>query len=86
MVCSFTHCVSTRGEGQVLDLTPTVLRSIAESGIRQGTASLFVPGSTAGLTTIAVSYGYSQVPVADLGASYVIERFSDLRETLSALS
>jgi secondary thiamine-phosphate synthase enzyme len=57
MVRSFTRRLSTRGEGHVLDLTPTVLECIAESGIREGTASLFVPGSTAGLTTIEYEPG-----------------------------
>ena len=43
-------------------------------------------GRAAGMTTVAVAYGYSQVPAAELGASHVIERFSDLPETLSGLA
>ena len=57
MVRSFTSTVETRGNGQVIDLTPKVLEQIRRSGIREGTASLFVPGSTAGLTTIEYEPG-----------------------------
>ena len=38
------------------------------------------------MTTVAVAYGYSQVPAAELGASHVIERFSDLPGMLAALA
>ena len=57
MVRTFTHQVATRGEGHVVDLTPTVNECLDTSGMRQGTASLFVPGSTAGLTTIEYEPG-----------------------------
>jgi secondary thiamine-phosphate synthase enzyme len=66
MVHSFTGTIETRGEGQVVDLTSHVLDFVARSGIRDGTASLFVPGSTAGLTTIEYEPGV----VADLQSCF----------------
>ena len=62
MVRGYTLELETRGEGQVVDLTDDVVRCIDESGISDGTVSLFVPGSTAGLTTIEFEPG----AVADL--------------------
>jgi len=63
VVRGFTLEVETGGEGQIVDLTGELVRCIDESGISHGTASLFVPGSTAGLTTIEYEPGV----VADLG-------------------
>jgi secondary thiamine-phosphate synthase enzyme len=57
MVHSHTDDVETRGEGHVIDLTSQVLEHVTRSGIREGTASLFVPGSTAGLTTVEYEPG-----------------------------
>lgn len=57
MVRGFTLEVETGGEGQIVDLTDEVVRCIDESGVSHGTASLFVPGSTAGLTTIEYEPG-----------------------------
>ena len=45
MVRSFSNAVETRGEGQVIDLTPRVLELIRRSGVREGTASLYLAGS-----------------------------------------
>lgn len=39
-------------------------------------------GKAAGLTTIAVTYGYCRVPHADLGADVLIDRFADLEAAL----
>lgn len=57
MVRTFTMSIETGGEGEVIDLTPAVLDCVRQSGIGDGTASLFVPGSTAGLTTIEYEPG-----------------------------
>ena len=54
---SFTAAVQTKGDGQVVDLTPQVLEYVEQSGVRDGLVSLFVPGSTAGLTTIEYEPG-----------------------------
>jgi len=56
----------TKGETQVLDLTERVRALVGRSGVREGTLHLFVPGSTAGLTTIEHEPGC----VADLKAAF----------------
>ena len=43
--------IETRGNNQVLDLTPHLLKVLAGSKIADGVATLFVIGSTAGITT-----------------------------------
>lgn len=56
-VRTFRREVETRGEGDVKDLTGEIATCIDESGIRSGTASVFVPGSTGGITTIEYEPG-----------------------------
>ena len=51
--------VATKGANQVLDLTPQLISVLAESRIRDGIATLFVIGSTAGLTTTEYEPGSS---------------------------
>ncbi len=48
----FNRTVTSRGDGQIHDLTAEVLACVAEAGVRDGLCTVFVPGSTAGLTTI----------------------------------
>lgn len=43
--------VSTNGNGEVIDLTPQAVKAVAESGVSAGTATFFVIGSTAAITT-----------------------------------
>ena len=43
--------VSTNGNSEVLDLTPQAVKVVAESGVLAGTATFFVIGSTAAITT-----------------------------------
>ena len=52
--------LQTRGETDVVDLTGQARRLVEESGVRDGTLHLFVPGSTAGLTTIEYEPGCVQ--------------------------
>ncbi len=40
----------------------------------------------AGVPVVAVSYGYPRMPVADLGADIVIDRFADLPAALERLA
>lgn len=40
----------------------------------------------AGVRSIALSYGYSRVPPAELGADLLIDRFTDLPQAIAALS
>lgn len=43
---------STKGDNDVHDLTEEVVSAVGESGFRNGTVTVFVPGSTAGITAI----------------------------------
>lgn len=49
--------IATRGEGEMHDLTGRVGALVAEVGIADGMVLVFVPGSTAGLTTIEYEPG-----------------------------
>ncbi len=70
MVVSKKLTLSTKGNGDSLDLTPGVERAIVESNVANGTVTLFVVGSTAALTTIE----YEDGAVNDLGRA--IERMA----------
>ncbi len=59
------HEVQTRGQGDASDLTPEVEAAIAAGGARNGLATVFVSGSTAGVTAIEFEPGV----VADLDAA-----------------
>lgn len=54
--------ISTRGQGDTRDLTPFVADAVSRSGLRDGIVTVFVVGSTAGVTTIEFEPG----AVADL--------------------
>lgn len=58
--------VNTKGENDVQDLTRPLAELLAKIGMRDGTATLFVQGSTAGLTTIEYEPGV----VSDLGEMF----------------
>ena len=49
--------LQTGGHADMLDITSQIQRTVAESGLRAGTVTLFVPGSTAALTTIEYESG-----------------------------
>jgi secondary thiamine-phosphate synthase enzyme len=49
--------LSTRGDGDVIDITPEAQAAVAESGIDAGQVSAFVRGSTAGITTMEYEPG-----------------------------
>ena len=57
MVVTHRHEVSTRGQGDAHDVTDAVAQAVAKSGVRAGTVTVFVVGSTAGLTTIEFEPG-----------------------------
>ncbi|HUT26966.1 MAG TPA: secondary thiamine-phosphate synthase enzyme YjbQ [Methanomassiliicoccales archaeon] len=44
--------IGTKGEGDVVDITELVEKTVAESGMRQGVAIAFTPHSTAAVVTI----------------------------------
>ncbi len=54
--------LDTSGNGDFLDITDNVARSLAKSGLRAGYVLVFVAGSTAGITT----FEYEPGLVADL--------------------
>jgi secondary thiamine-phosphate synthase enzyme len=58
--------LSTRSDGDTLDISSQLQRAVTESGIANGVVALFAVGSTAGLTTIEFEPG----AVADLGRAF----------------
>ena len=56
-VSGYRHTVTTRGQGDIQDITPIVARAVAASALSAGIATVFVVGSTAGLTTIEFEPG-----------------------------
>lgn len=65
-VATHVHEISTTGQGDAHDVTASVARAVAQSGIRAGIATVFVVGSTAGMTTIEFEPG----AVQDLNAVF----------------
>ncbi len=49
--------ISTRGDGEMVDLTSRVQDVISESGFSEGQVTVFVPGATGGVTTIEYEPG-----------------------------
>jgi thiamine phosphate synthase YjbQ (UPF0047 family) len=47
-----THDLKTKGRDDVLDITAAVQEAVSRAKLRQGLATVFVTGSTAGVTTI----------------------------------
>jgi secondary thiamine-phosphate synthase enzyme len=57
MVVSKKISLSTKGECDIIDITPQVAEQLSQSGIDNGTVTIFVAGSTAGVTTIEFEPG-----------------------------
>jgi secondary thiamine-phosphate synthase enzyme len=70
MIVSKQLTLSTRGNGDTIDITPGVERALKESQLASGVITLFVVGSTAALTTIE----YEDGALNDLGRA--IERIA----------
>ncbi len=49
--------VSTRGHAHIINLTDEAARKLAESGVRDGIITFFVPGATAAITTLEFEPG-----------------------------
>lgn len=49
--------LATQGGGQMVDLTADVSRLLTSSGLQEGQVTVFVPGSTASVTTIEFEPG-----------------------------
>jgi secondary thiamine-phosphate synthase enzyme len=73
-----THSVATKGQGDAHDLTRAVRKAV--TGLREGIATVFVVGSTAGITTIEFEPG----AVADLNRLFdeLAPRNADYRHHL----
>ncbi|MCK5576788.1 MAG: secondary thiamine-phosphate synthase enzyme YjbQ [Dehalococcoidales bacterium] len=57
MVVTESISLSSRGNGDIIDITPQVEQQLAKSGVSSGILTLFVAGSTAGVTTIEFEPG-----------------------------
>ena len=58
--------IKTKGDSDVIDITTEVSMAVNESEISFGTVTIFVPGSTAGITTIE----YEEGAVKDLKEAF----------------
>jgi secondary thiamine-phosphate synthase enzyme len=59
-IVNFCLSLKTSGNTDVIDITTQVLKKVTESGITEGQILLFVPGSTASITTIEYESGVVQ--------------------------
>ena len=66
MVITKRITLQTQGQCDIIDVTPQVAQQVAESNIISGTATVFVNGSTAGVTTVEYEPGL----VADFQAMW----------------
>lgn len=71
-VWSYEFTVKTKGFSDVHDITPNVNDLLSTSKLADGIATVFVPGSTAGITTIE----YESGAIADLKKA--IERMAPM--------
>ena len=49
--------LSTEGDGDTIDITAALEAAVREAGVEQGVVSVFVPGSTAAITTMEYEPG-----------------------------
>ena len=57
MVVTKGISLSTKGECDIIDITPQIEKGVSEANINNGTVTIFVAGSTAGITTIEFESG-----------------------------
>jgi len=57
MVVTKQISLQTKGECDIIDITPQVEQEVAEAGINSGTVTVFITGSTAGISTIEFESG-----------------------------
>src|SRR6188474_1654402 len=80
MVATHTHEVSATGQGDAHDLTATVSQALDRSGLTAGIATVFVVGSTAGITTLECESGV--VHDLDRALQEIAPREADYRHHL----
>ena len=80
MVATHRRSVMTRGQGDAHDVTDVVSHIVADSHIASGTATVFIVGSTAAVTTIEFEPG----AIADLNRLFeqIAPRDADYRHHL----
>lgn len=49
--------LTTRGDGDIHDITDQIARQVSQSGLQNGTVTVFCPSSTSALTTIEYESG-----------------------------
>jgi secondary thiamine-phosphate synthase enzyme len=57
MISTIQIDIQTRGHCDVKDVTPLVQQALSKSGLQEGQATVFVAGSTAGVTTVEFEPG-----------------------------
>jgi len=57
MIINQEIALHTKGDCDIIDVTSEIERRISDAGISTGTVTVFVPGSTAGITTIEFESG-----------------------------
>ena len=57
MVTTRKISLQSKGCGDIIDITPQVQQQVAAAAINSGTVTLFISGSTAGITTIEFEPG-----------------------------
>ena len=62
MITSKSLQLRSKGNCDVIDITPQVSQAVQETGLSAGTVTIFITGSTAGVTTVEYESGL----VADL--------------------
>lgn len=56
-VCTYREQLKTRGRSEVVDITSLAAKAVQKSGLKNGVLNVFVPGSTASVTTIEFESG-----------------------------
>ncbi|GJM16642.1 MAG: hypothetical protein DHS20C13_19690 [Thermodesulfobacteriota bacterium] len=49
--------LETNGDSDLIDITQEVAKGVSDSGVSSGAVTIFIPGSTAGVTTIEYESG-----------------------------
>jgi len=57
MVVTKSISFESKGDCDIIDITPQVEQEVAQAGVNSGIATLFVTGSTAGISTIEYESG-----------------------------
>jgi secondary thiamine-phosphate synthase enzyme len=56
-VKTFSFSLNTRGDTDIHDITDQIARHVTQSGLKDGTVTIFCPSSTSALTTIEYESG-----------------------------